>query len=281
MIVKENEILEVARCTAEIFRDFGSREVKAKARFRWLVDAWGTEKLKKAIEEKMGKLLEVYSLAHPPTSEGEHAGVQHQKQKGYSYINIPVISGILSSEKMRQIAHLAEKYGKNDLRLTPFQNIIIANVHDEDIGGVLKGIEEAGFCVTSSYLKWATVACAGRFCGKTLDDPKKRAVEALNYLDKRFGDKLNEVKLRVSFSGCPNGCARHLIADIGLQGTAVATEGKNVPAYNLYQRTTIRSKATLGTLIKRGIKSEDAKLAIADLIEAYLKNQTTTNKSKL
>ena len=57
VIVKPEEILDVARCTAEIFRDFGSREMKAKARFRWLVDAWGTEKLRKTIEEKMGKTL--------------------------------------------------------------------------------------------------------------------------------------------------------------------------------------------------------------------------------
>ena len=181
---------------------------------------------------------------------------------------------------MLKIAQLAEQYGNGDLRLTPFQNVILTNIPDGNLSQVLKEIEEAGYCMTSTYLKWATVACAGRFCGKTHDDPKKRAIEVLDYLDERFGDKLRKVKLRVSFSGCPNGCARHLIADVGLQGTALAAEGKSVPAYNLYQRTTINSEAALGTLIQRGIKAEDAKIVMAELIEGKLKNQSNPSKSQ-
>ena len=103
VIVKQEEILKAARCIAEIFRDFGSRETKAKARFRWLVDAWGTKKLRKTIEEKMGKTLETYSPWHLPACMGEHVGVQPQKQQSYSYINVPIVSGILSSEKILRL----------------------------------------------------------------------------------------------------------------------------------------------------------------------------------
>ena len=96
IIVKPEEVLDVARCIAEIFRNFGSREIKAKARFRWLVDAWGTDKLRETLEEKMGKRLETHVLEHLPTCKGEHIGVQPQKQEGYSYINVPIVSGVLS-----------------------------------------------------------------------------------------------------------------------------------------------------------------------------------------
>ena len=78
--------------------------MKAKTRFRWLVDSWGTEKLRKTIEEKTGKLLETYPLEHLPTCRGEHVGVQRQKQEDYSYINIPIVSGVLSSEKILDCA---------------------------------------------------------------------------------------------------------------------------------------------------------------------------------
>ena len=230
VIVNSEEILDVSRCTAEIFRDFGSREIKAKSRFRWLVDAWGTEKLRKTIEEKMEKKIETYLPEDLPTCKGEHVGVQSQKQEGYSYINIPIIGGILSVEKMRLIAKVAEEFGNGDLRLTPFQNIILTNIHMENVNTVLKNLKEIGYSPGNTCLKWTTVSCAGNFCGKTIDHPKHRAMEAVDYLEKRLGDSLKEENLRVSFSGCPNGCARHLIADIGLQGMSLTSGGKNIQA---------------------------------------------------
>ncbi len=75
VLVEPNEVLDVARCAAEIFREFGSRESKAKARFRWLVDAWGTEKLRQTLEQKLRHPLETYALAQLPLCKGEHAGV--------------------------------------------------------------------------------------------------------------------------------------------------------------------------------------------------------------
>jgi sulfite reductase beta subunit-like hemoprotein len=273
VIVEPEEILEVTRCAAEIFRDFGSRESKAKARFRWLVDAWGTEKLRKTIEQKMRKTLETYSLEQLPTCKGEHVGVQPQKQEGYSYINLPIASGILSSEKMLKIAQIAEEYGNGELRLTAFQNIILANIPDESMKSSLKSLETIEY-PTKANLKWTTIACAGNFCGKTIDHPKNRAKEVVNYLEERFGESLNNAKLRISFSGCPNGCARHLIADIGLQGMALASEGKNMPGYNLYIRANSGSAAALGKLIQRGIKAEEVKFALANLVDAYLKNES-------
>lgn len=269
VVVKPEETLPVAKATAEIFRDCGSREAKAKARFRWLVDAWGVEKLRGAIEEKIGKPLEAYPIEHLPVCRGEHVGVQPQKQQGYSYINIPVISGVLSSEKMIEIAKIAEEYGDGDLRLTPFQNVILASIRDGEVGSALTSIKEAGYKVSGGYLNWTTVACAGNFCGKTIDYPKKDAAETLDFLEKRFGDRLKHVQLCIGFSGCPNGCARHLIADIGLQGSALTSEGQSLPAYNLYVKDA-SGQAALGRLVQRGIKAEQVKFALADLIEAYL-----------
>lgn len=271
VIVKPEKILPVARATAEIFRDLGSRETKAKARFRWLVDAWGTQKLRKAIEEKIGETLETYPMEHLPVCLGEHVGVQHQKQKGYTYINIPVISGVLSSERMVEIARIAQEYGNGDLRLTPFQNILLAGIRDMTLEVALTRIEDAGYKVDGSYFNWTTISCAGNFCGKTIVQPKKDAAQVLDHLETRFGGKLKDVKLRLGFSGCSNGCARHLIADIGLQGSALTVEGQNVPAYNLYIKDATGGIA-LGKLVQKGIETSQVKFALANLIEAYVSN---------
>ena len=252
VIIQQEEILNVARCAAEVFRDFGSREVKAKARFRWLVVAWGVEKLRKTIEEKMAKTLQPYTNAHFEYFKAEHVGVQPQKQKGYSFFNIPVSSGILDSEKMERIANISEKLGNGDMRLTPYQNIILAGIPDDSVDKAAKALEEIGCQLESPYLRWTTIGCAGNFCGKTIDHPKNRAKESMDYLEERFGGNLKKVKLQISFSGCPNGCARHLIADVGMQGTALNIEGRNVPAYNIYIREPPKESPTLGKLIQRG-----------------------------
>ncbi len=265
VMVQEDEILDVARCAAEVFRDFGSREVKAKARFRWLVEAWGVEKLRKTIEAKMAKTLQPYTAAHLDYFKAEHVGVQPQKQKGYSFINVPVSSGILNSEKMVRLANISEKLGNGDLRLTPYQNIILAGIPDNSVDKATKTLEDIGCQLESPYLRWTTIACAGNFCGKTIDHPKNRAKESIDYLENCFGDKLKKVKLQISFSGCPNGCARHLIADVGLQGAALNIEGRNVPAYNIYLREHPKESPTLGKLIQRGINAEQVKLALASL----------------
>jgi sulfite reductase (ferredoxin) len=273
IIVKPEEVLDVARCIAEIFRDFGSREIKAKARFRWIVDAWGTDKLRKILEEKMGKRLETFQLEHLPTCKGEHIGVQPQKQEGYSYINVPIVSGVLSSEKMLKMAQVAEEFGNAELRLTPFQNIILTNIPNESVNSALKRLAETGFSIAETCFQWTTIACAGNFCGKTLGHPKNHAKETVAYLNQRFGDNLKNTNVSIGFSGCPNGCARHLIADIGLQGTAVNGEGKSLPGYNLYLREDTGLNPSLGKLIQRGIKAEQVKFALGNLIEGYLKKQ--------
>ncbi len=278
-IVQPEEILDVAKCTAEIFRDFGAREVKAKARFRWLVDAWGTEKLRKKIEEKMGKSLQSSELKHLPNCKKEHTGVQPQKKLGYSFINVPIVSGVLSSEKMQKLADIAEKFGDGELRLTPYQNIIIANIPNGSVDKALKRLQENGYPSANPYVKWTTIACAGNFCGKTIDHPKNRAKETMDYLEERFGDNLRKAELQISFSGCPNGCARHLTADVGLQGTALPFGGKNIPGYNLFIRESTGTPA-LSRIVQRGINGEHVKFALANLIETYLNSHMNLSFSE-
>jgi sulfite reductase beta subunit-like hemoprotein len=280
VIVSSGEVLDVARAVAEIFRDMGSREVKAKARFRWLVDALGTEKLRQLIEEKLAHPLETFQPKYLPTHKGEHVGVQTQKQAGCSFINVPIIGGVLSAEKMLELAQVAEDFGDGTMCLTPFQNVIIINIPEQSIDKALCQLSNVGFSLDVSPLRWTTIACAGNFCGKTLDHPKNRAKEAIYYLEQRFGQKLANLPLSIGFSGCLNGCARHLLSDVGLQGTAVNVEGKNVPAYNLYLREEHGETPTFGKLVQRSINAEQIKYVIANLIEAYLSNPQNMSFNK-
>ncbi len=271
VIIKQQQILDVARCAAELFRDNGQREVKAKARFRYLVDLRGTEKLRERLEEKLGWKMQSYQ-GGLRGYKAEHVGVQAQRQKGYSYINVPIESGVLSVQKMRELASVAETFGDGTMGLTPYQNVIVAYIPDAKVEAAKAKLKSIGYPIEGSYLRWATVACAGNFCGKTLDHPKTRAKEAISYLQTRFGDRLEGVKLNVGFSGCPNGCARHLLADVGFQGTATSVNGKSVPSYNVYVRPD-SMEPTLGKLVLRSVEADKVKIGLGNLIEAYLDSQ--------
>lgn len=273
--VEPNMVVNITKAIAEIYRDYGKRESKAKARFRWLVEEWGIEKLRRKVEEKIGSSIETYKLNHLPISRGEHIGSHPQKQEGYFYISIPILGGMLSTDKMLKIADTAEKYGSYDLRLSPSQNIIIINLPKEHVDFVVKRIEQIGFKMKGSALRWTTIACAGNFCGKAPEHPKKRAIETVEYLEERLGETLKNLNLRICLSGCPNGCARHLIADIGMQAVQLTVEGKPTPCYNIYVGGRLDANSSLGRLIKRAVRAEQVKYEVENLIVTYIKNKTS------
>jgi len=272
VFVEPNMVVNVTKAIIEIFRDFGRREAKVKARFRWLVEEWGTEKLRTTIEEKIGSPLETYKLDCLPVSEGEHVGAHPQKQENYFYISIPILGGMLSIEKMLNIAEVAEKYGSGDLRLSPSQNIIMINIPKEHVNPVVDRLEQIGFPMKRSALRWTTIACAGNFCGKAPEHPKKRAMEIIDYLEERLGETLKDLNLRICLSGCPNGCARHLTADIGMQAAQLMVEGKPTPCYNIYVGGHLGTNSSLGRLVKRAVSAEQVKCEVESIIVNYLKD---------
>ncbi len=264
--VEPELVIAFTKAVVEIFRDNGKREVKAKARFRWLVEEWGTEKLRGAIEAKLGKKLETYELERLAIRQAEHVGVKPQKQKGLVYINVPILGGVLSADIIRSISDLADKYGNGDIRLTPYQNLIIINIPKQHITAVQSGLLELGFPVNGSALRWTTIACAGNFCAKAPESPKGRAKEVIDYLEK--SGKNFSPNLRIGLSGCPNGCSRHLLADIGVQGTHTSVDGRPTATYSVFVGGGLASVSALGKLEKQGVAAEEVKHEVERLIHA-------------
>ena len=273
VFVEPKDVITITKAIVEIYRDKGSRQVKAKARFKWLVEEWGTDKLKKAVEEKIGSPLENFRLDSLPLNDGEHVGLNPQRQNGYFYVTIPILGGILSTEKMLEISEIAEKFGSGDLRISPYQNIVIINIPERHVATVMERLEKMGYPMRKSPLRWTTIACTGGLCGKAPESPKKRAIEIVDYLEERLGEKLKDLDLRLCISGCPNGCSRHMLADIGLQGTLLTVDGKPTPGYNVYVARRLDPTAKLGKLVSKAIKSEDVKHEVEKLIINYLKTK--------
>lgn len=269
VFIKPDEVFEVAKSLAEIHRDYSNRESKAKARFKWLVDSWGVERVREKLEEKLGRKLKRYELG-PKVSGEEHLGVQDQKQSEY-FINIPLIGGILSSELMRKVADIADEFGSGELRLTPYQNLILINIHKDKVDETLKQLEEAGLSVKGAPLRWTAIGCAADFCGKSVEPhPKQMAKEIVDYLENCFGAALNDLKLKLYISGCPNDCGLRAIGNIGLLGVRVKKDGAK-EFYNLYLGGGLGTNASISEPVEKMAEPERVKTMVGKLVAACLK----------
>lgn len=272
VFVRKEDAFDVAVATIEIHRDYGNRESKAKARFKWLLQEWGLEKLLRLIEEKLGKSLESYS---GPIFQRRncHEGVQPQSQVGYHYVNIPIIDGRLTSNQMVQVAGLSEEYGNGELRLTPTQNIILPNV--KAIDEVSRKLSEIGFPVEGSKPKWTSMGCSSDYCGKTKSPHAKQITkEILDHLESQFDRSiLDEAEVSIHASGCPHNCCANLIAEIGLAGRLVRKGEDREQTYDIILGGGFGSDPGFGRVVEEKVPAAKIMLRIASLLREYVKNR--------
>lgn len=269
VFIEPDEVFEVTKSLAEIHRDCGNRDSKAKARFKWLVESWGVEKVREKLEEKLGKKLEQYKLG-PKVSGEEHLGVQEQKDGRY-FINVPLMGGILSSELMRRVADISDEFGDGELRLTPHQNLILINIRKDGVNEVLKRLDEVGLSMSGSPLRWTAVGCAADFCGKSAEPhPKQMAKEIVDHLESRFGAALKDLKLKICITGCPNDCGLCTIGNIGLLGARAKGDGIK-ECYSLYLGGGLGADASLSELVEKMLEPERVKEMIERLVAACIK----------
>ena len=259
------DVEAICRAILEIFRDNGSRGARQKTRLMWLIEEWGVDKFRDAVQEKVGKVLQLES----PTDEiiwekRDHLGVHRQKQPGLNYVGLHVPVGRLFSGEMHELARLADVYGSGELRLTVEQNVIIPNVPDSRLKTLLSEPLLKVFSVDPEPLTRAVVSCTGsQFCNFALIDTKSQAVELVNEL----AQELNVPKpVRFHWTGCPNSCGQPQVADIGFMGTKVRKDGKTVAGVDLYMGGTVGKDAHLGECVQKGIPCDELKDVVRDIL---------------
>jgi ferredoxin-nitrite reductase len=243
----------------------GLRENRAKARLMWLVDKWGMETFRAAIEKAMGKPL----AAAAPTDEitqdkKDHLGVHPQKQVGYSYVGLHVPMGRLSADLMFELARLAEVYGQGEIRLTVEQNAIIPHIANDNLETFLEEPLLQTFAIAPSPLTRSVISCTGaQYCNFAIIETKQRALKMAQELDAEL-EIPNRVRLH--WTGCPNSCGQAQAGDIGLMGTKVRKDGQTVEGVNLYMGGKVGHGAKLGELREKSIACDDLKEVLKNLL---------------
>lgn len=226
---------EAARLAAEItllFRDEGPREQRTKARLAFLVQDWGIDRFRAALEERWGRPLERSQQDARVSSQTDHLGVHPQKLPGLDSVGLCVPTGRLSSENLEDLARLADAYGTGEVRLTTGQNVILINVAEAKVPELLSEPLLKEFPLDPHPFFRGLVTCTGTdYCNLALIETKRIGRSLAGSMAKQFPQG---VPATMHWSGCPAGCGNHHAADIGFQGAKARVDGEVVDAVSIF-----------------------------------------------
>lgn len=271
VFVGPEDVLPVARAILDVWReDLKYRVSRAKARLKFLVDDYGPERVRAAIEERLGRRLEDLAEAPRPVGQTDHLGVHRQKQPRLYYVGFPVFLGQVRGDQALQIADLVASFS-GDIRVTRQQNLILTGVPENRLDEVMERMTEIGFPPDVNRLRGSSIGCTGQpLCNYAVAETKTKLKEIVLRLEERFGRQVEGLKIGVD--GCPHSCAHHWVSEIGLQGTTLRgdTESGKLEAYEVYLRGGLGDQAAIGRPVLRRVPADQATDYVERLVAAYL-----------
>jgi sulfite reductase (ferredoxin) len=233
--VLPGQVPDVWAGVTSIFRDYGYRRLRHRARLKFLMADWGPERFREVLErDYLG-----YSLADGPapkapgSGERDHVGI-HKQRDGRYYVGFAPRVGRMSADSLGLVGRLAAEYGSGRVRTTTEQKMVILDVPEARTSELAGELEAGGLPVTPSPFRRHTMACTGiEFCKLAIVETKHRASDLIAELERRLPDFTEPVTINVN--GCPNSCARIQTADIGLKGTLVTRpDGAQVEGFQIH-----------------------------------------------
>ncbi|HEY4017889.1 MAG TPA: nitrite/sulfite reductase, partial [Pseudonocardiaceae bacterium] len=267
------EVPEVWAGVISVFRDYGYRRLRHRARIKFLVADWGPEKFREILETKYlhRELIDGPAPAVPPTPY-DHIGVYRQKD-GHYYVGAAPIAGRVSGSTLAAVAKAAERAGSQRVRLTPQQKLVVLDVSEADVPGLEDELTKLGLHTRPSPWRRSVMACTGiEFCKLAIVETKARAAALVTDLEERLADIQAglEHPVSVHLNGCPNSCARIQVADIGLKGQIVTdADGNQVEGFQVHLGGGLGLDAGFGRKL-RGHKVASTELG--DYVERVVRN---------
>ncbi|NRB72778.1 MAG: NADPH-dependent assimilatory sulfite reductase hemoprotein subunit [Verrucomicrobiales bacterium] len=260
----------VGEAVVRVQRDFGNRDVRTNARLKYTVERMGIDAFREEVEKLCG-----FKLGEPREFKFEHNGDRYgwiEDHSGNFHYTMFIENGrIYDTDDYPLMTGLREiaKIHDGDFRLTANQNLIIANISPAKKAEIEK-ILEAHKMVDSyerSALRLNSMACVALpTCGLALAESQRYLPDLITEIDEVIESVgLRHDAITIRMTGCPNGCARPYISEIGFVGRA---PGK----YNLYLGGGFHGER-LSKLYAPSVKSTDAAKILKPIIEDYAKNR--------
>ncbi|HXA60189.1 MAG TPA: nitrite/sulfite reductase [Streptosporangiaceae bacterium] len=264
--VKPEQVHEVWKGVISVFRDYGYRRLRHRARIKFLVNDWGAAKFREVLEkEYLGFALPDGPAPAEPKAQRDHVGI-HPQRDGNVYVGFAPRVGRLNGDLLHVIGDLAEEYGSGRVRTTAEQKMVILDVPPARAAALAAELSKHDLQVHPSTFRRQTMACTGiEYCKLAIVETKQRAMDLIEDLERRLPDF--DQPLTINVNGCPNACARIQVADIGLKGQLVVDEnGQQVEGFQIHLGGQLG--ASFGKKV-RGLKTTSA--GLTDYVERVVR----------
>jgi sulfite reductase (ferredoxin) len=263
-----DDVADVWRGVISLFRDYGYRRLRSRARLKFLVADWGVEKFRQVLEDEyLGRHLVDGDAPPKPLGNGDHVGV-HKQADGRLYVGVSPTAGRVSGTTLNKLVDIAEAHGSTRIRTTPYQKLLILDIEPADVDSLIEAVEDIGLSTRPSQWRRSTMACTGiEFCKLAIVETKGRAAELVDELERRIPEL--DTPISIHLNGCPNSCARIQVADIGLKGQLVLDDdGNSVEGFQVHLGGGLGLEAGFGRKL-RGHKVTSA--GLTDYVESVVR----------
>ncbi|OCB95139.1 Assimilatory sulfite reductase (NADPH) [Bacillus amyloliquefaciens] len=267
---KPEQLYDIAEKVITIQRDYGNRSVRKNARFKYTVDRLGLNNVKNELENRLGWQLDEakpYHFDHNGDRYGWVKGV-----KGKWHFTMFIEGGrVTDYEDYKLMTGLREiaKVHTGDFRLTSNQNLIIGNVSSQKKQQISELIEQYGLTDgrQHSALRRSSMACVALpTCGLAKAEAERYLPKLIDKIEEIVDENgLRDEEITIRMTGCPNGCARHALGEIGFIGKA---PGK----YNMYLGAAFDG-SRLSKMYRENIGEEEILSELRTILPRYAKER--------
>ena len=296
--LEPRDLLSYLTAILRVYNQHGRRDNLYKARIKILVEALGPEDFARQTEEEWAEIREsnlVLPAAEiariraffdappsaadstiPATGRADFAqwlrrNRREHKVEGLSSVVISLkpiggTPGDITDVQLEAVADLAERYGFDEARATPDQNLVLPHVRNSDLEAVFDGLVAAGLATANAGLATDIVACPGLdYCAlaNARSIPIAQAISSLIEAE-GLASEVGDVTIKID--GCINACGHHHVAHIGVLGV----DKRGEEFYQITLGGNFGKDASIGNIVGKGLAGEDVPAAIVRALNTYL-----------
>ena len=301
------DLLAYLEALMRVYNAEGRRDNKYKARVKILVHEIGIEAFRERVEaefaaldgpsinadpEEMARIAAYFApkpyealparsgayeaarAANPAFAEWADVNLFPHRAPGYTALTISLkpiggAPGDITSEQMRVVADLAERYSFDELRITHAQNVVLPHVRLDDLHAIWQALVAADLATANVGLITDIIACPGLdYCALAT----ARSIPISQALSQRFADPARQRDigpLNIKISGCINACGHHHVGHIGILGL----EKRGEESYQITLGGDAGNDAVVGEILGPGLTAAEVPDAIERLVEVYRANR--------
>ncbi|MDC4205201.1 MAG: hypothetical protein MPW17_15405 [Candidatus Manganitrophus sp.] len=197
--------------------------------------------------KRIGNRLNPVSIPNTP-------GILPQRQPGYVRLTVAVPLGELRAEQLRAVSRVARRHGNGIVHFTKDQNLALHWIPIRKIGRAVQALKAAGLSLKGKESGPALLACPGtEFCTLAVTNSQGAARDLLRFRPEAPEKAALFQSISIHLSGCPNSCAKHQVADIGLAGTMTPVGELRRFSYQLFLGGQVEGGFAWGRWSEKGL----------------------------